>query len=115
MKLRSLDLNDLLDEVSAMLHRLIGENIKLQFDFDEKLPAVHADLCNIEQIVINLAVNARDAMPKGGTIKVKTGFVEIDADAVARNPEAVAGPHVRLSFSDSGHGMDCLLYTSRCV
>lgn len=106
MKLRVLDLNELLDEISGMLHRLIGENIALHFEFEEALPFIRADLCNIEQIVINLAVNARDAMPRGGSISIRTARAEIDTGMVARNPEAIAGTHVRISVRDTGCGMD---------
>jgi PAS domain S-box-containing protein len=102
---RTLDLNEIVGNLHEMLGRLIGEHIHLQCEFDENLPGVHADEGNIEQIVMNLAVNARDAMPQGGQLTIRTESVEVDASHVGRHPQAQLGHHVCLSFTDTGSGM----------
>ena len=98
-----LDLNDVVSGMEAMLRRLIGEDIELIVASDPALPAVHADATQIEQVLLNLAVNARDAMPEGGRLAVETRAIEL-----ARPPREglPAGSYVRLSVADSGRGMD---------
>jgi PAS domain S-box-containing protein len=102
---RSLNLNDILRNLDDMLGRLIGEHIALRCEFSDDLPAIHADQGNLEQIVVNLVVNARDAMPHGGRISVRTAWVEVTEAQVARNPDARAGHHICLSVADTGTGM----------
>jgi CheY-like chemotaxis protein len=85
---------------------MIGEHIKLVTDLGTDVPAIFADDCNMEQIVLNLSVNARDAMPSGGTLKIRTEEVTINHDHLRRVPEAMSGRYVRLSVSDTGTGMD---------
>jgi len=106
MQPKALDLNHLLGQLAQMLERLIGEHFKLTRSFDECLPAVFADGGNLEQVIMNLVVNARDAMPDGGEIKLATSLVEIDAQQAAGSPEAREGTFVCLSVQDSGCGMD---------
>ena len=106
MQQRQLDLNGLVKQISTMLPRLIGEHIRLVTDLSPDLPTVFADDCNMEQIVLNLSVNARDAMPGGGTLTVSTEDVTIDNKHLGLVPEAVSGRYVCLSVSDTGTGMD---------
>jgi len=101
-----LDLNATVTAVSDMLRRLIGENIELDVTLDEKLGLVMADPGQVEQIIVNFAVNARDAMPSGGRLLIQTCNTELGAAFVALHPAATTGPHVRLDIRDTGIGMD---------
>ncbi|MBI3849400.1 MAG: response regulator [Verrucomicrobia bacterium] len=101
-----LDLNEVVSGVIKMLHRVLGENITLNFQPGPHLRPVRADAGMMEQVMMNLAVNARDAMPKGGNLVINTRAQEIDAAYVQQNPEAQAGDFVCLSVSDTGCGMD---------
>jgi CheY-like chemotaxis protein len=89
-----------------MLPRLIGEHIEFSFLPEQKLATVKADPGQIEQVILNLAVNARDAMPKGGTLSVRTANVSIDEAEAGKRPPMTPGQYVLLSVSDTGHGMD---------
>ena len=103
---RVLDLNALVADVEKMLRRLIGEDIDLVMVPGAELGRVKADPGQIEQILVNLAVNARDAMPEGGKLVIETANVEID-DAYARShPVVTPGRYVMLAMSDTGTGMD---------
>ena len=103
---RVLDLNAVLTNMDRMLQRLIDENIDLVTMPSPGLGRVHADPGQIEQIIMNLAVNARDAMPQGGKLTIETANVELD-DAYAREHVSVKpGPYVMLAVSDTGCGMD---------
>ena len=101
-----LDLNATVTSVSDMLGRLIGENIQLVVTLDSKLDLIMADPGQIEQIIVNFAVNARDAMPAGGRLSIATRNITLDAEFVAVHPAATAGPHVLLEVRDTGLGMD---------
>lgn len=103
---RPVDLNVLIERMSHMLGRTLGDHILLGFDLKPALPAVRADPGMIEQAVLNLALNARDAMPKGGQLRIRTTVVDLDAALAARNPEARPGSFVCLSVADTGCGMD---------
>ncbi len=105
-QVRVLDLNYVIERLAKMLGRLIGAHIKTRWELLEGLPYILADEGNVEQILVNLALNACDAMPDGGTITFRTSVSEIDAAYLARRPEARAGKFVRLTVSDTGHGMD---------
>ncbi len=101
-----LNLNGVVHNVSKMLLRLIGEDITLSLKPGEPLGSVKADLGQIEQVLMNLAVNARDAMPEGGKIAIETANVELDETYAKQHPSVRPGSYVMLSFSDTGCGMD---------
>ncbi len=101
-----LDLNAVVEDMKNMLARLIPENIVLEARLAPDLGAVRADRGQVEQVVINLAVNARDAMPEGGRLTLETENVELGARFAQLHPDLVPGPHVMLAVSDSGAGMD---------
>jgi two-component system cell cycle sensor histidine kinase/response regulator CckA len=100
-----LDLNDVVCQFQDPLRRLIGEDIELTVDLAPSLGFVEADRGQIEQVLINLTVNARDAMPKGGPLKIRTANVRIDAPGV-KSRTIPFGPYVSMSVSDQGCGMD---------
>ena len=106
MQPQLLDLNEVVGNVSKMLRALLGEQVTLRRSSSTELPAINADAGMLEQVLVNLAVNARDAMPKGGTLHINTFASEIDDGYVQRHPEARTGFFVCLSVSDTGHGMD---------
>jgi signal transduction histidine kinase/CheY-like chemotaxis protein len=103
---RVLDLNLTISEMSKMLPRLIGEHIEFSFLPAPALATVLADPGQIEQVFLNLAVNARDAMPDGGKLTVRTKNVVMDAANAARHQPMSPGDYVLLAVSDTGHGMD---------
>ena len=106
MQLKVLDLNELLNELSQMLRRIIGEDIVLVSEYAPELPSIFADPTNMEQIVMNLAVNARDAMRNGGLLTIRTYAETIAAeDLPGLNPAARPGEFICLVVSDSGCGM----------
>jgi CheY-like chemotaxis protein len=100
-----LDLNKIITNLGKMLQRLLGDDITLESTLEAALPAIEADTGMIEQIIMNLSVNARDAMPKGGKLAIATALVTIDEAYVQLHPEAHAGQFVRLSVTDTGTGM----------
>ena len=101
-----LDLNQLVKSLTAMLQRLIGEDIDLRLSLWHELGRVSADPGQLEQVLMNLVVNARDAMPKGGTLTVETQNVELDQNYAASHRNMMPGRHVLLAVSDTGQGMD---------
>ena len=101
-----LDLNAVVGETEKMLRRLIGEDIELVFIRDPNLGRVRADLGQIDQILMNLAINGRDAMPKGGRLTIQTADAELDESNISNHAYAKPGRYVMLSVSDTGHGMD---------
>jgi PAS domain S-box-containing protein len=84
---RALDLNELISNLTKMLSRIIGEHINLQFNYYPRLPEIYADPGMIEQVILNLAVNARDAMPQAGQLMLSTSGMELDEDTARTNPE----------------------------
>jgi PAS domain S-box-containing protein len=101
-----LDLNAVLADVAEMLHRLIGENIEVNIAPGRSLGRVKADPGQMEQIILNLAVNSRDAMPNGGKLTIETRDVELDENGSRSHEGAPAGKYVMLAVSDTGSGMD---------
>jgi PAS domain S-box-containing protein len=106
VQLQVLDLNAIVGNLHKMLGRLIGEHIDLCCEFAADLPAIRADQSNIEQIVVNLVVNARDAMPHGGRLAICTEAAEVDKARATLHPQARPGHFVCLSLADTGCGMD---------
>ena len=106
MRPQMLDLNGFLRETERLLERLIGEDVRLVTVLDAALGKVKADPGQINQVILNLAVNARDAMPGGGRLTIETANVDIDAEGATAQAGWRAGRYVRLSVSDTGAGMD---------
>src|SRR5258708_11930027 len=103
---RILDLNGVIRNLEAMLPRMLGEDIALETRFRPDLPHIEADTGMIEQIVMNLAVNSRDAMPKGGKLLLATSAVEVDAAYARQHHEAREGWFVCLTVTDTGCGIE---------
>jgi PAS domain S-box-containing protein len=103
---RATDLNAIVIEMKRLLQRLIGEDIKLETVLDENLSHVRVDPGQIEQVIMNLVVNSRDAMPRGGRLLIETANVELDESGVHGRLEMKAGSYVLLAVTDTGTGMD---------
>lgn len=103
---RRLNLNDIASETVKMLNRLIGEDITLRMQLDQRLWLVKVDAGQMNQVIMNLAVNARDAMSRGGTLIIETKNIELDETYTQSRPFIKAGDYVALSVSDTGCGMD---------
>src|SRR6266404_698696 len=101
-----LDLNVVVADLGKMLNRLIGEDIELKMRLSPNLGSVKADRGQIDQILMNLAVNSRDAMPAGGKLTIETANVELDESYVSDHVDSHSGSHVMLAISDNGGGMD---------
>jgi two-component system cell cycle sensor histidine kinase/response regulator CckA len=101
-----LNLNTLLSDMEKMLPRLIGEDIHLNLNLDPAIGQVKADPGQIEQVVMNLAVNARDAMPDGGKLTIQTANVELDSAFAREHQGSIPGQYVMLAVADTGTGMD---------
>jgi PAS domain S-box-containing protein len=102
----TVDLNAVLDGIAKMLRRLIGEDVELVAAPAPELGQIRADPGQIEQVIMNLAVNARDAMPKGGKLTLETANVRIDAAFASAHLDVTPGEYVMLAVSDTGSGMD---------
>jgi signal transduction histidine kinase len=100
-----LDLNAVVESVLQMLQRVLGEHIQVQCQYHPEPLMIRADQGMMDQILLNLTVNARDAMPKGGRLTIKTVAVELDAAGAAQMTQGRAGSFVCLSVSDTGAGM----------
>jgi PAS domain S-box-containing protein len=103
---RVVDLNRIVSGVEAMLERILGEDIDLHFETETTPAPVLVDPSQLEQVIVNLAVNARDAMPRGGTLSLVTGDVYLDEEFAAEHPGIHPGRHAMLAVSDTGTGMD---------
>jgi PAS domain S-box-containing protein len=102
----ALNLNDVVSDMNKMLRRLIGEDIRFDARFDPALKQVKADAGQIEQVLVNLVVNSRDAMPQGGTLTIETANFEIDPEFASKHLDLLPGNYVMLAVSDTGCGMD---------
>jgi CheY-like chemotaxis protein len=105
MSLKPTDINEVIENVTKMLRRLVGENIFIECRPSSVLPMVRADEGMMEQVVMNLVVNARDAMPHGGRLQMKTEPCVLDAITVRSHPEGRAGEFICLTVQDEGCGM----------
>ena len=103
---RVLDLSDVVRQVDRMLRRIIGEDIALETHLMEGLPPVKADPSHLDQVIMNLAVNSRDAMPHGGKLLIETAEVELSGEYADRHIGVAPGRYVMLAVTDSGIGMD---------
>lgn len=103
---RPLDLNAVVGESRDLLAQMIGADVELRLLLDAELGTVRADPTQIAQVLMNLAVNARDAMPSGGTLTFETKNVELDEEYVRIHATGTPGPYVLLAVTDTGHGMD---------
>jgi len=101
-----INLNSVVDEMGRLLPRLIGEDVELVVRTREDLGSIRADASQMEQVIMNLAVNARDAMPGGGKLLIETANVELDQSYTSSHPLMRPGAYVQLAVSDSGTGMD---------
>ena len=103
---KNIDLNDLINNMSALFQRLISEDIELTFDLDRDIDQIKADPSQIEQILMNMVVNARDAMPEGGSLSIETRQVYLDGQYLRMHNGVKKGQYVLLAITDTGMGMD---------
>jgi len=106
-----LNLNTLASDMQKMLPQLLGEDVEVTLILDPNLGNVKADQSQVEQVIMNLAVNARDAMPMGGKLKIETKNVQLDEAFTRRHPGAKVGTYVLLAVTDTGTGMDAATLT----
>jgi len=106
LQMETLDINQIVNDSIVMLQRLIGEDIQINSCLKPQIDEIKADSGQLSQMLLNLVVNARDAMPNGGVITISTDNIELDDEFVSQNPGAVKGDFVRLSVSDTGIGID---------
>lgn len=106
LEMQTVDLNNVINDFEKLMRRIIGEDIELNLKLDLNSLPVKADPAQLEQVLMNLAVNARDAMPDGGKLTIETALVEIDHAFTEKKPEVIPGFYVMISLSDNGCGMD---------
>jgi two-component system, cell cycle sensor histidine kinase and response regulator CckA len=101
-----MDLNEVVREIERLLRRTLGEHVELVVELSPGVPSVLADPGKVEQVLVNLAVNARDAMPDGGRLVISTSEAELDLDFLQDHPDVEPGRYVRLTVADNGSGME---------
>jgi signal transduction histidine kinase len=106
MHFRSVELGEVICSISGMLRELVGEHITLETECAVGLPAIYADRGMLEQVIVNLAVNSRDAMERGGRLNIKSSLAKFTAESAQASPEARPGTFVCLTVSDTGCGID---------
>ncbi|MFH1080859.1 MAG: PAS domain S-box protein [Pseudomonadota bacterium] len=100
-----LNVNDAVENVGKILDRLLGEDVQCDIIPGSSIQPIRADACQIEQVILNLAVNARDAMPNGGKLNISTATVRLDQDYCRKHPEVISGDYAMISVSDTGTGI----------
>jgi two-component system cell cycle sensor histidine kinase/response regulator CckA len=106
ISLKSCNLNEIIIDLEKLLKRLLMEDIELKINITEKKLIIMADLAQIDQVIINLSTNARDAMPNGGTLTIETNLLNLDAEFINEHKNGRPGEYALLSISDTGTGMD---------
>ncbi|WP_319522645.1 PAS domain S-box protein [uncultured Desulfosarcina sp.] len=106
LEYKTADLNEIVEAFNGLLKRTIREDIDIDVILAPDIPAIKADIGQIEQVIMNLSVNAQDAMPKGGRLTLKTGMAELDERDTAKRPGSRAGLYTKLTICDTGCGMD---------
>ncbi|MDB6066584.1 MAG: Blue-light-activated protein [Pedosphaera sp.] len=106
MQPKQVDLNEVVNNMTKMLGRILGEDIKLQFHYSPVIPPVHADVGMLEQVLLNLAVNSRDAMPSGGQLIIKVWVLHVGWENASEHPERRQGKFACLSVTDTGSGIE---------
>ncbi len=101
-----IDLHEHIENMLKMLERIIGEDVVIDVSSEQPEGKIKADPSQIEQIIVNLSVNARDAMPNGGLLTIAVGEIECNEDYCKMHPDTVPGEYIRLTFTDNGEGMD---------
>jgi CheY-like chemotaxis protein len=99
------EVNGLLSNLGRLVTRVLGSNIRVSWGLADDLPAIKVDPGQFEQVILNLAINARDAMPEGGTLGIEASLVQVDQSHVSRQRGSRVGPHVMVTVSDTGMGM----------
>jgi len=105
LRAKPVDLNTLIREMGELLHRTIGETIEIETRLDDDIPSAQVDENQLENAILNLAINARDAMPDGGRLRIETGLAEVDETYSSTHPDVAPGSYVRVAVIDSGTGM----------
>jgi len=103
-----ININDGVRRTAALLRRLIGAHIDIALGLEESLGVVKADPTQLEQVLLNLAINARDSMPEGGTLRIETSNVTVNGDYASTHLGLEPGPYIMLAVTDTGHGMDAI-------
>lgn len=106
LEFKLINLNDLITNLQKLLRRTIREDVGIKLSLEPDLPNIKGDIGQLEQVIMNLAVNAQDAMPDGGELIIKSDSVDLDTIYASQHKDVTPGPHVQLTVSDTGLGMD---------